>query len=85
MNRENVVVYGSWCVTLPSHAPDLDENGGIIYEEKEIHHKDGTVTMENVPRMHEIFFDEEQTKEFFHLSYEFMKNRYGEGYTMTGF
>lgn len=78
MNRADVVVFGSWCVTLPTHAPDLDENGGIIYEEKEVHHRDGTVTMENVPRMHEIFFDEEQTEEFFRLSYEFLKDRYGE-------
>ena len=34
--------------------------------------------MENVPKMHEIFFDDEQTKEFFRLTYEFLKNRYGE-------
>ena len=78
MNRADVVVFGSWCVTLPTHAPDLDENGGIIYEEKEVHHRDGTVTVENAPRTHEIFFDEEQTKEFFRLSYEFLKERYGE-------
>ena len=78
MNRADVVVFGSWCVTLPTHAPDLDENGGIIYEEKEVHHRDGTVTVENVPRTHEIFFDEEQEKEFFRLSYEFLKERYGE-------
>lgn len=78
MNRPDVVVFGSWCVTLPTHAPDLDENGAIIYEEKEVHHRDGSVTTENVPRMHEIFFDEEQKKEFFRLSYEFLKDRYGE-------
>lgn len=78
MNRADVIVFGSWCVTLPTHAPDLDENGGIIYEEKEVHHRDGTVTVESVPRMHEIIFDEDQTKEFFRLSYEFLKNRYGE-------
>lgn len=78
MNRADVKVFGSWCVTLPTQAPDLDENGGIIYEEQEVHHKDGTVTVETVPRMHEIFFDDEQTKEFFRLSYEFLINRYGE-------
>lgn len=53
--RKDVNVFGSWCVTLPTHAPDLDENGAIIYEEQEVHHKDGTVTMENVPKMHEIY------------------------------
>ena len=78
MNRADVKVFGSWCVTLPTHAPDFDDNGAIIYEEKEVHHKDGTVTMENVPKMHEIFFDDEQTKEFFCMTYEFLKNRYGE-------
>ena len=78
MNRPDVVVFGSWCVTLPTHAPDLDENGAIIYEEKEVHHRNGSVTTENVPKMHEIFFDEEQKKEFFRLSYEFLKGRYGE-------
>lgn len=77
MNRANVNVFGSWCVTLPTQAPDLDENGAIIYEEKEVHHKDGTVTVENVPKLHDISFDEKQTDEFFRLSYEFLKDRYG--------
>lgn len=77
MNRANVNVFGSWCVTLPTQAPDLDENGAIIYEEKEVHHKDGTVTGENVPKLHDISFDEKQTDEFFRLSYEFLRERYG--------
>ena len=77
MNRANVNVFGSWCVTLPTQAPDLDENGAIIYEEKEVHQKDGTVTVENVPKLHDISFDEKQTDEFFRLSYEFLKDRYG--------
>ena len=78
MNRPDVNVFGSWCVTLPTHAPDLDENGGIIYEEKEVHHKDGTVTMENVPKMHEIYYTDEQIKMFFLLVYTFLIGRYGE-------
>lgn len=78
MNRPDVNVFGSWCVTLPTHAPDLDENGGIIYEEKEVHHKDGTVTMENVPKMHEIYYTDEQIKMFFLLVYMFLTDRYGE-------
>ena len=32
MNRADVVVYGSWCITLPTYAPLEDENGNIIYE-----------------------------------------------------
>ena len=78
MKREDVVVYGSWCVTLPTQAPDIDDDGNIIYEEKEVHHKDGTVTVANVPVLHDIYFDDEQTKEFFRLCYEFLKDRYGE-------
>ena len=78
MNRADVVVFGSWCVTLPTHAPDLNENGGIIYEEKEVHHRDGTVTVENVPRMHEVHYNEEQIKLFFLLVYMFLVDRYGE-------
>lgn len=78
MNRPDVNVFGSWCVTLPTHAPDLDENGGIIYEEKEVHHKDGTVTVENVPRMHDIYYTDEQIKMFFLLVYAFLIARYGE-------
>lgn len=78
MNRENVVVYGSWCVTLPTQAPDIDDDGNMIYEEKEVHHRDGTVTVANVPRLHDIYYDDEQTKEFFRLCYEFLKDRYGE-------
>ena len=78
MNRADVVVFGGWCVTLPTHAPDLDENGGIIYEEKEVHHRDGTVTVENVPRMHEVHYNEEQIKLFFLLVYMFLADRYGE-------
>ena len=77
MNRANVNVFGSWCVTLPTQAPDLDENGAIIYEEKEVHHRDGTVTVENVPRLHDVFYTEEQTKEYFRLSYDFLSDRYG--------
>ena len=75
MNRPDVNVFGSWCVTLPTHAPDLDENGAIIYEEQEVHHKDGTVTVENVPRMHEIYYTDEM---FFLLVYAFLIGRYGE-------
>lgn len=78
MNRPDVNVFGSWCVTLPAHALDLDENGGIIYEEKEVHHKDGTVTMENVPKMHEIYYTDEQIKMFFLLVYTFLIGRYEE-------
>ena len=78
MNRPDVNVFGSWCVTLPTHAPDLDENGAIIYEEQEVHHKDGTVTVENVPRMHEIYYTDEQIKMFFLLVYAFLIGRYGE-------
>jgi len=78
MNRPDVNVFGSWCVTLPTHAPDLDENGAIIYEEQEVHHKDGTVTMENVPKMHEIYYTDEQIKMFFLLVYAFLIGRYGE-------
>ncbi len=77
-NRPDVNVYGSWCVTLPTHAPTFDEDGNMITEEKEVHHKDGTITTEIVPVLKEVFYDDEQTKEFFRLCYEFLKNRYGE-------
>ena len=56
MNRADVVVYGSWCVTLPTHAPMEDENGNIIYEEREVHHRDGTVTTETAPKLKEISY-----------------------------
>ena len=78
MNRANVVVYGSWCITLPTHAPIEDENGNIIYEEKEVHHKDGTVTTETAPKLKEITYTDEQIKQFFELSYKFLSERYGE-------
>ncbi len=77
MNRANVNVFGSWCVTLPTQAPDLDENGAIIYEEKEVHHRGGTVTVENVPRLHDVFYTDEQIKMFFVLAYMFLTERYG--------
>ncbi len=78
MNRADVVVYGSWCVTLPTHVPMEDENGNIIYEEREVHHRDGTVTTETAPRLTEIYYTDEQTKQFFELSYKFLSERYGE-------
>ena len=78
MNRMDVVVYGSWCVTLPTHAPMEDENGNIIYEEKEVHHRDGTVTSETAPKLKEISYTDEQIKQFFELSYKFLSERYGE-------
>ena len=78
MNRADVVVYGSWCVTLPTHAPMEDEKGNIIYEEKEVHHRDGTVTTETAPKLKEITYTDEQIKQFFELSYEFLSERYGE-------
>lgn len=77
MNRANVNVFGSWCVTLPTQAPDLYENGVIIYEEKEVHHKDDTVTVENVPRLHDVFYTDEEIKMFFVLVYMFLAERYG--------
>lgn len=45
---------------------------------KYINHKDGTVTVENVPRMHEIYYTDEQIKMFFLLVYAFLIGRYGE-------
>ena len=78
MNRADVVVYGSWCVTLPTHAPMEDENGNIIYEEKEVHRRDGTFPTETAPKLKEISYTDEQTKQFFELSYKFLSERYGE-------
>lgn len=78
MNRADVVAYGSWCVTLPTHAPMEDENGNIIYEEKEVHHRDGTVTTETAPKLKEISYSDEQISQFFELSYKFLSERYGE-------
>ena len=78
MNRADVVVYGSWCVTLPTHAPMEDENGNIIYEEREVHHRDGTVTTETASKLKEISYTDEQIKQFFELSYKFLSERYGE-------
>ena len=77
-NRADVIVYGSWCVTLPTHVPMEDEYGNIIYEDKQIHHRDGTVTNETVPRLREIEYTDEQTREFFEISYKFLSERYGE-------
>ena len=78
MNRADVVVYGSWCITLPTHVPMEDENGNIIYEEREVHHRDGTVTTETTPKLKEISYTDEQIKQFFELSYKFLSERYGE-------
>ena len=78
MNRADVVVYGSWCITLPTHVPMEDENGNIIYEEREVHHRDGTVTTETAPKLKEISYIDEQIKQFFELSYKFLSERYGE-------
>ncbi len=78
LNREDVVVYGSWCITLPTHVPMTDANGNIIYEDKEVHHKDGTITSETVPKLKEISYSPEETKEFFQISYKFLSERYGE-------
>lgn len=78
LNREDVVVYGSWCVTLPTHVPMTDVNGNIIYEDKEVHHKDGTITRETVPKLEEISYSPEEIKEFFEISYKFLSDRYGE-------
>ena len=33
-NRADVNVFGSWCITLPTQAPIINENGEIEYEEK---------------------------------------------------
>jgi len=78
LNREDVVVYGSWCVTLPTHVPMTDVNGNIIYEDNEVHHKDGTITRETVPKQTEISYSPEETREFFQISYKFLSERYGE-------
>ncbi|MCR4866623.1 MAG: plasmid recombination protein [Lachnospiraceae bacterium] len=78
LNREDVVVYGSWCITLPTQVPMTDANGNIIYEDKEVHHKDGTITRETVPKLEEISYSPEEIKEFFEISYKFLSDRYGE-------
>ena len=77
-NRADVNVFGSWCITLPTQAPIINENGEIEYEEKEVHHKDGTVTTETVPKLKDVFYNEEQTKEYFRLCYDFLEERYGK-------
>jgi len=55
-----------------------DENRNIIYEEREVHHRDGTVTTETAPKLKEISYTDEQIKQFFELSYKFLSERYGE-------
>ena len=77
MNRADVIIYGSWCVTLPTHAPVYDDNGNIIYEENEVHHKDGTVEVKQSPKQQEVYYTDEETKDFFRLCYEFLSERYG--------
>ena len=58
--------------------PWEDEKGNIIYEEMEVHHRDGTVTTETGSRLKEIYYTDEQIKQFFELSYKFLSERYGE-------
>ena len=72
------LLIGCWCVILPTHVPMEDENGNIIYEEREVHHRDGTVTTETAPKLIGISYTDEQIKQFFELSYKFLSERYGE-------
>lgn len=58
--------------------PETDETVNIIYEDKTVNHKDGTVTTERAPKLKEVEYTEEQMKQFFALSYEFLSERYGK-------
>ncbi|MBR6475758.1 MAG: plasmid recombination protein [Lachnospiraceae bacterium] len=75
-NRADVNIYGSWCVTLPTHIPDYDDEGNMLMEDKEVHHRDGTVTQSTVPKLKEVHYTDDQVQLFFKLTYDFLSERY---------
>ena len=77
-NRADVNIYGSWCVTLPTHIPDYDDEGNMLMENKEVHHRDGTVTQSTVPKLKEVHYTDDQVQLFFRLTYDFLSERYGK-------
>ena len=77
-NRADVNIYGSWCVTLPTHVPEYDDEGEMLMEDKEVHHRDGTVTQSTVPKLKEVHYTDEQVRLFFRLTYDFLSERYGK-------
>lgn len=76
--RADVNLYGSWCVTLPTHVPDYDEDGDMLMEDKEVKHRDGTVTKSRVPKLKEVAYTDEQVRLYFQLVYDFLSDRYGK-------
>ena len=76
--RADVNLYGSWCVTLPTHVPDYDEDGDMLMEDKEVKHRDGTVTKSRVPKLKEVTYTDEQVRLYFQLVYDFLSDRYGK-------
>ena len=77
-NRADVNIYGSWCVTLPTLVPVYDEDGNMLMEDKEVHHRDGTVTQSMVLKLKEVHYTDEQVQLFFRLTYDFLSERYGK-------
>ena len=47
-------------------------------EDKEVKHRDGTVTKSRVPKLKEVTYTDEQVRLYFQLVYDFLSDRYGK-------